>query len=139
MSSNGQCDNKTPRVLIVGAGLGGLMLGMILEKAGIDYCIFERAAKVKPLGEETAMIFLYLFVPSRFAQFNLSPLALGSAMTLGPAILPVFEQLGLIEEFNKVAMPLSNTKVHNAAMDSLGSIVMKDLKKVTGFDNMIFA
>lgn len=41
---------KRPKVLIVGAGLGGLTLGAILEKSDIPYEIFERAAKVKPLG-----------------------------------------------------------------------------------------
>ncbi|KAF9405103.1 hypothetical protein BGZ94_003763, partial [Podila epigama] len=37
------------KVIIVGAGLGGIMLGICLEKAGIPYEIFERAAVVKPL------------------------------------------------------------------------------------------
>lgn len=37
-------------VLIVGAGLGGLLLGALLEKAGVPYNIFERATVVKPLG-----------------------------------------------------------------------------------------
>jgi hypothetical protein len=42
----------SPRVLIVGAGLAGLFLGNLLEKANIPYEIFERAATIKPLGEE---------------------------------------------------------------------------------------
>lgn len=40
-----------PKILIVGAGLGGLFLGALLEKAEIPYTIFERATVVKPLGE----------------------------------------------------------------------------------------
>lgn len=40
-----------PTVLIVGAGLGGLMLGALLEKADISYVIFERSSYVKPLGK----------------------------------------------------------------------------------------
>jgi cation diffusion facilitator CzcD-associated flavoprotein CzcO len=39
-----------PRVLIVGAGLGGLTLSLLLEKAGIPYTILERSAAIKPLG-----------------------------------------------------------------------------------------
>ncbi|KAF9088340.1 hypothetical protein BGX29_000323 [Mortierella sp. GBA35] len=61
-----------PAVLIVGAGLGGLMLGALLEKSGFPYEIFERAAAVK---------------------------ALGSVMSVGPTILPIFEQLGILDDF----------------------------------------
>lgn len=39
-----------PRVLIVGGGLGGLMLGGLLERSGVPYVIFERVAKAKPVG-----------------------------------------------------------------------------------------
>ncbi|KAG9069521.1 hypothetical protein KI688_010424 [Linnemannia hyalina] len=63
-------DDK-PKVLIVGAGLGGLMLGALLEKSNVPYQIFERAATVKPLG---------------------------SALAVGPTLLPIFEQLGIYEE-----------------------------------------
>lgn len=46
---------EKPTVLIVGAGLGGVTLGLILEAAGVPYAIFEKATSVKPLGmEETA-------------------------------------------------------------------------------------
>lgn len=40
-----------PHVLIVGAGLGGLLLGGLLERCNIPYEIFERASSVKPLGK----------------------------------------------------------------------------------------
>jgi glycine/D-amino acid oxidase-like deaminating enzyme len=39
-----------PTVIIVGAGLGGLTLAILLEKAKIEYLIFEKALEVKPLG-----------------------------------------------------------------------------------------
>ncbi|KAH7056121.1 hypothetical protein BKA57DRAFT_500473 [Linnemannia elongata] len=40
---------KRPKVLIVGAGLAGLTLGMLLHKADIPFEIYERAAEIKPL------------------------------------------------------------------------------------------
>lgn len=41
---------KRPKVIIVGAGLGGVVLGALLEKAGVDFDVYERAPIVKPLG-----------------------------------------------------------------------------------------
>lgn len=63
--------NEKPTVLIVGAGLGGLLLGALLEKSGVPYTIFERAATVKPLG---------------------------SALAVGPTLLPVFQQIGIYDD-----------------------------------------
>lgn len=42
---------KPPVVLIAGAGVGGLTAALICERANINYKVFERAAKVKPLGK----------------------------------------------------------------------------------------
>ncbi|KAG0369304.1 hypothetical protein BGZ54_010330 [Gamsiella multidivaricata] len=50
-------DLKDLSVIIVGAGLGGVMLGLLLEKLGISYTIFERAKTVKPLGPVTTHFF----------------------------------------------------------------------------------
>lgn len=47
-----------PTVVIVGAGIAGLMMGILLDKMDIPYTILERAPKVKPLG-----IVLFYFFP----------------------------------------------------------------------------
>ncbi|KAI7824878.1 hypothetical protein BC939DRAFT_137020 [Gamsiella multidivaricata] len=59
------------KVLIVGAGIGGLVLGALLQKAGIEFEIFERAKKIVPLG---------------------------SAISLGANVMYFFEQLGIADE-----------------------------------------
>lgn len=41
---------EPPVVLIAGAGLGGLTAALLCERANINYMVFERATKVKPLG-----------------------------------------------------------------------------------------
>ena len=38
-------------VFIVGAGIGGLILGALLQRAKIQYHIFEKAKEIKPLGK----------------------------------------------------------------------------------------
>jgi 5-methylphenazine-1-carboxylate 1-monooxygenase len=37
-------------IVIVGAGIGGLTLGLALHAAGIPCRIFESAAEIKPIG-----------------------------------------------------------------------------------------
>lgn len=44
-----------PKVLIVGAGIGGLMLGNFLEKGGVQFQILERASEVRPLGKSRVL------------------------------------------------------------------------------------
>ncbi|KAF9903441.1 hypothetical protein EC991_003814 [Linnemannia zychae] len=70
--------DSPPRVLIAGAGLAGLFLGVLLEKAGIPYDIYERTAEIKPIG---------------------------AIMCLSASILPAFEQLGLYEELRSISKP----------------------------------
>lgn len=49
-SETPRADGK-PKVLIVGAGIGGLMLGNLLLKRGIPFEIYDRTKEIKPLGE----------------------------------------------------------------------------------------
>ncbi|KAF8943907.1 hypothetical protein BGZ47_004902 [Haplosporangium gracile] len=57
-----------PKVLIVGAGVGGMTLGMLLTKAGIPFDIYERATAVKPLG---SALFLNPTTAKIFKQCNI--------------------------------------------------------------------
>ncbi|KAG0003833.1 hypothetical protein BGZ80_005730 [Entomortierella chlamydospora] len=88
-------DTPTIPVLIVGAGIGGLMLGAVLESANISYHILERAAELRPLG---------------------------SALALSANILPVFEQLGIYEDLKSVSLPHVSVDIFNTRLDDLGSI-----------------
>ncbi|KAF9138597.1 hypothetical protein BG015_002325 [Linnemannia schmuckeri] len=64
-----------PTVLIVGAGLCGLMLGTLLERIDVPYVIFERTSTIKSLG---------------------------SAISVGCPVLALFQQLGIYEELVSV-------------------------------------
>ncbi|KAF8925523.1 hypothetical protein BGZ58_000736 [Dissophora ornata] len=95
--------SDAPCVLIVGGGLGGLMLALLLEQIDVPYHVFERASELR---------------------------ALGSIMTLGPNILPVFEQLGLLHEIEKISKPCSSLDMYDGNMKKIGSIDLSDHKAV---------
>ncbi|KAG0246568.1 hypothetical protein B0O80DRAFT_524417 [Mortierella sp. GBAus27b] len=65
-------DDETfkPKVLIIGCGLAGLSLAAILERAEIPYEMFEKAKELRPLG---------------------------SAISVGPGVMPMFAQLGVVD------------------------------------------
>ncbi|KAK3813788.1 MAG: hypothetical protein JOS17DRAFT_840621 [Linnemannia elongata] len=77
---------KRPKVLIVGAGLAGLTLGMLLHKTDIPFEIYERAAEVKPLG---------------------------SAMYFNSTTANLFKQCGIYEEFLAIGKYVSSIQVFN--------------------------
>ncbi|KAF9086672.1 hypothetical protein BGX23_008654 [Mortierella sp. AD031] len=77
---------KRPKVLIVGAGLGGLTLGMLLQKTDIPYEIYERAPEVKPLG---------------------------AAMYFNGTSAPLFKQCGIYDEFVSFGKFVTNIQVCN--------------------------
>ncbi|KAG0352944.1 hypothetical protein BG005_007693 [Podila minutissima] len=101
---------KKPKVIIVGAGLGGITLGILLEKAGVDFEIYERATEVKPLG---------------------------SAISMGASVLTFFEQLGLLEEFISYGKPTMYANMYNEKRELQNTIDFSFLKNVGGHYNYI--
>ncbi|KAF9581481.1 hypothetical protein BGW38_001482 [Lunasporangiospora selenospora] len=101
-----------PKVLIVGAGLAGLLHAMLLERANIPYEIFERASTVKPLG---------------------------AVMSLNANILPVFEQLGLYEDLLKISFPILATDMYQDTMEHIAVVKVDDVKDIIGYDYVVFA
>ncbi|KAF9996883.1 hypothetical protein BGZ80_010356 [Entomortierella chlamydospora] len=73
-------DNK-PKVLIIGAGIGGLMLGGLLEKANVPYVIYEKATEVKLIG---------------------------SAVYFNSALAPIFRQIGIFDKLFSLGKPCNS-------------------------------
>ncbi|KAK3840349.1 MAG: hypothetical protein JOS17DRAFT_769871 [Linnemannia elongata] len=105
-------DGKNPNVMIVGAGLAGLLFAILLDKAGIHYQIYERAKEVKPLG---------------------------GVMSLNAGILPALEQLGLYEELQKVSLPATGAfNIYKGDM-SLIANVKNEFTEIIGYDRVVFS
>ncbi|KAF9948834.1 hypothetical protein BGZ72_009266 [Mortierella alpina] len=101
-----------PRVVIVGAGLGGLMMGILLEKMDIPYQILERATKIKPLG---------------------------SLMGFNANILGVFEQLGFLEEILNISNSSKGIVIYNEKLEKTAEVSMNYYAELAGYDNIIFS
>ncbi|KAG0371468.1 hypothetical protein BGX24_001625 [Mortierella sp. AD032] len=101
-----------PTVLIVGAGLGGLIFGALLEKQGVPYTIFERAATIKPLG---------------------------SAMGVGPTLLHVFQQLGIYDEFLTISKRLNQTGAYKETLEPYRPSDYSFVEEYAGFAQYIVA
>ncbi|KAF8984263.1 hypothetical protein BGZ46_008436 [Entomortierella lignicola] len=101
---------SNPKSLIVGAGLGGLTLAILLEKANMDYEIYEKSKTLRPVG---------------------------SGITLSANVLPLLEQLGLYEELKGIwkEIPFVNTYKETAS-GNLELLVKNDtsfMQEISGY------
>ncbi|KAG0366221.1 hypothetical protein BGZ54_005655 [Gamsiella multidivaricata] len=103
-------DNTPPKVLIAGAGIAGLIMAILLDKAGIEYDIFERYETVRPLG---------------------------SATGLGFNVMPLMDQLGLLEDLKSICKIIEGTTIFKEDMEVIREIRLKENRVLTGYDSMI--
>ncbi|KAF9199056.1 hypothetical protein BGZ49_010876, partial [Haplosporangium sp. Z 27] len=94
MSQDVPVDSPRPEVLIIGAGIGGLILAILLEQINIPFRIFERASEVKQLG---------------------------SAMSFGVGTFVALEQLGIYEELKKVTKSYTDINFFDGNLKKLGT------------------
>ncbi|KAF9971234.1 hypothetical protein BGZ73_005852 [Actinomortierella ambigua] len=76
------------QVIIAGAGIGGLMTSILLERAGINHIILERATTFKPLG---------------------------ATLTLSAQTVRLFDQLGLLKDLHAAAKFVSGMSFYFVA------------------------
>ncbi|KAF9422892.1 hypothetical protein BGZ76_003716, partial [Entomortierella beljakovae] len=101
---------KAIRVIIVGGGIGGLMLGIMLEKAGIDYQILERSTEYRPLG---------------------------SAITLNGTVLRLFEQLELLEDIHKVSKFAGRLHLVKEDLETQGHVDLEHFAERYGYHSVV--
>ncbi|KAG0376746.1 hypothetical protein BGX24_007292 [Mortierella sp. AD032] len=105
-------DGKNPHVMIAGAGLGGLLLAILLDKAGIPYQLYERAKEVKPFG---------------------------AIMSLNAGILPTLEQLELFEDLQKLSLPATGKfNIYKSDLTTITTLSASPTEFI-GYDHIVFA
>ncbi|KAI9238857.1 MAG: hypothetical protein BYD32DRAFT_249730 [Podila humilis] len=83
------------KVLVIGAGLGGLTLAILLEQAGIPFIVIEKRSDFSPLG---------------------------SSISLNQAVQPFFEQLGMLQEMEAISKPIQCMTFLKENMSKIGSL-----------------
>ncbi|KAG0049016.1 hypothetical protein BGZ89_004367 [Linnemannia elongata] len=106
MTTTTTTTTEKPKVVIVGAGLGGLILGVLLERCDIPYSIIEKATVVKPLG---------------------------SALTVGSTLIPLFEQLGIAEELYRVGKPWTHYYTYSESKELILAADFTLAQGLTGY------
>ncbi|KAF9343933.1 hypothetical protein BGX26_005012 [Mortierella sp. AD094] len=106
-------DGKTPHVMIVGAGLAGLLLAILLDRINVPYEIYERSEEVRPVG---------------------------GIMCLNANILPALEQLGLFDDIKKASLPSRTFNIYTGNMEKIAVLGGDDKTfEAVGYDNHLFA
>ncbi|KAG0084158.1 hypothetical protein BGZ92_010157 [Podila epicladia] len=102
----------TFKVLIAGAGIGGATLAVLLERADVDYLLFESS-------------------PTTPQQ--------GSAIILTPNIMPLMGQLGLIRMLEDISKRVLTMNLSEDSMKRIGEIDLSDHLERTGYHSLVMA
>ncbi|KAF9102245.1 hypothetical protein BGX27_011117 [Mortierella sp. AM989] len=60
-------------------------------------------------------------------------------MVFGANILPVFEQLGLLEEVKKISLPCLGMDIYNSNIEKAASVDVRKYKERSGYDYLMFS
>ncbi|KAI9233912.1 MAG: hypothetical protein BYD32DRAFT_490079 [Podila humilis] len=104
--------HRKPKVLIVGAGIGGITLGVLLHKANIPFIIFEKNTETKPTG---------------------------AAISIGSTLLPLFQQLGIQKEFEAIGKPNAKLHLYNEQLSPVFTADFTPRESITGAVERIVA
>ncbi|KAF8997673.1 hypothetical protein BGZ52_011005, partial [Haplosporangium bisporale] len=104
--------HRKPKVLIVGAGIGGITLGVLLHKANIPFIIFEKNKETKPIG---------------------------AAISIGSTLLPLFQQLGIQKEFEAIGKPNVKLHLYNEQLSQVFTADFTPRERITGAVERIVA
>ncbi|KAF9376060.1 hypothetical protein CPB97_011064, partial [Podila verticillata] len=101
-----------PKVLISGGGIGGLTLALLLYKANMPFLVLERAKEIKPLG---------------------------SVMSLGASLGPLFKQLGIYDEFVRRGKHFNQAHMYKEDLKHVHTMEGGFVKEAVGHDEYILS
>lgn len=109
---------RDPRILIVGAGMSGMLLGILLNRAGIkSFRILEKAAKIGGTWRENSYPGLTCDVPAYMYTYSFEPNPEWShRFARGPEIQAYFERVYKKYELEKVVR--CNAEVKSARYEN---------------------
>ena len=90
------------KIIIVGAGIGGLVLAHLFEKANIQYEILEKSTKTR---------------------------AVGSPLFLHASTLYLFKQLGLYDDVVNASVNIPFFDIYNKNRDMIGKLDFSQSEK----------
>ncbi|KAG0003321.1 hypothetical protein BGZ80_003243 [Entomortierella chlamydospora] len=94
---------SSTKVIIAGGGLGGLVLAILLQRAGIDYFILEQSVIIRPLG---------------------------TVVVISAMVSPLMEQLGLLDEIESHSKPFGGITFLQDDHSFVGKIVLNNKKAI---------
>ncbi|KAG0225389.1 hypothetical protein BGW42_004459 [Actinomortierella wolfii] len=101
-----------PMVIISGAGLAGLITAIMFEFAGIDYHILEQASRLRPLG---------------------------TSISLHPVVMRLMDQLGLLEDIQRIGKPLKSISILSASGRKMSKIDVRGNKRRHGSQAIVMS
>ncbi|KAI9242672.1 MAG: hypothetical protein BYD32DRAFT_169736 [Podila humilis] len=101
---------KPPKVMITGAGIGGLTLAILLERQGVDYEVFEQRAAVRSLGSATGLM---------------------------PNVLALLEQIGLLAELEDISRVGLRLEVFQESLEKINSLEFEPYESICGYNTLV--
>ncbi|KAF9114618.1 hypothetical protein BGX27_010283 [Mortierella sp. AM989] len=101
---------RAPKILIAGAGIAGLTMAILLDRARIDYEIFERNDQIRSSGAATC---------------------------LGFNVMPLMDQLGLLDELRSISKRVDGTTIFKEDMEVIREIRLRNNKETNGYETLV--
>jgi salicylate hydroxylase len=129
-----------PRILIVGAGIGGLTAALALRRAGFEPIVFEQAKALQPVGAgiqlspNATRILINYGLGERLREICIAPLALEArSWRSGRRIfnMPLAERC--VEVYGAPYYHVHRAELHTLLLKALGPDILRLSARCTGF------